>query len=311
MSQARFSVAYDGPAIKSGTMDVKDLAPALLAIGQLFDAANTVLNSDRTTVSVNVRTTGEGSFEVFLEAVQGRFDQLVGLFISEEVTAAAQLITLMTGTTGGLFWLVKKLQGRNPDRIEEINKSEVRIVIGSETYKVPITLLRLYRDIPTRTALEGLVRDPLRKKGIETFEIRKNKETFQEVSRDESEFFARPEIPEETLTSNTRIAAFSIISLAFKDDNKWRLYDGNAPISALIADDAFLHKVNNNQIAFAKGDVLICNVKTVQTRGRDGLKTEYTVEHVIEHKPAIRQMPLNLDISPHDDPGEGDEEGKE
>ena len=309
MSQARFSVAYDGPAVKSGTMDVKDLAPALLAIGQLFDAANTVLNSDRTTVSVNVRATGEGSFEVFLEAVQGKLGQLVGLFTSEEVTAAAQLVALVGGLKG-LVWLIKKLRGRNPDRVEKINESEVRIVIGSETYEVPITLLRLYQDIPTRVALEGLIRDPLKKKGIETFEIRKNKETLQEVSRDESEFFARPEVSEETLINKTRIAA-SIISLAFKDDNKWRLYDGNAPISALIADEAFLRKVNNNQIAFAKGDVLICDVKMVQTRGRDGLKTEYTVEHVVEHKPAAHQMPLNLGLSPHDGSGEGDEEGKE
>ena len=57
MSQTSFSIAYDGPAVESGSMDVRDLAPALLALGQLFDAANSVLNDERTTISVNVQAT--------------------------------------------------------------------------------------------------------------------------------------------------------------------------------------------------------------------------------------------------------------
>ena len=314
MSEARFSVAYDGPAVKSGTMDVKDLASALLAVGQLFDAANMVLNTDKTTVSVNVHATGEGSFEVFLEVVQGKLNQLVELFSGDQVTAALQLkeLVLVGGASaaGGLIWLVKKLRGRVPDKLERINENQFRITVDSETFEVPVALLRLYQDLPVRVALEALVREPLKKEGIETFEVRGNKGVQQSVSRNESEFFARPDIPEEILVEDTRTAAFSIVSLAFKDDNKWRLYDGNAPISALITDEAFLYKVNSNQISFAKGDVLICRVKMVQTSGRNGLKAEYIVEHVVEHKPAIRQMSLQLETFSHDDPDGRNGRGK-
>jgi hypothetical protein len=53
-----------------------------------------------------------------------------------------------------------------------------------------------------------------------------------------------------------------------------------------------LQKVDSNQIAFAKGDILICDVKITQKRTSDGLKTEYVVEKVVEHRPAWRQLPL-------------------
>jgi hypothetical protein len=36
----RFHVVYDGPALVEHRMDVRDLAPALVAIADLFSAAN-------------------------------------------------------------------------------------------------------------------------------------------------------------------------------------------------------------------------------------------------------------------------------
>ena len=100
------------------------------------------------------------------------------------------------------------------------------------------------------------------------------------------------------MVETTRRAAFSIISLAFKEDNKWRLYDGNTQISALIEDEAFLARVNANLIAFAKGDILICDVRITQQQTGEGLSTEYVVEKVIEHRPALRQLPLPFDTPP-------------
>lgn len=156
-------------------------------------------------------------------------------------------------------------------------------------------LLQLFQDLPVRNALEKLVEEPLKKDGLDTFEVRENSKPQQSVSKSEARYFARPDVPEEILIEDVRRAAFSILSLAFKEENKWRLHDGNAAISALITDEIFLHRVDNNQIAFAKGDILICDVKMTQTRGRDGLKTEYIVERVVEHKPAARQMAMHLE----------------
>ena len=145
-----------------------------------------------------------------------------------------------------------------------------------------------------RNAAQKVVEEPLRREGIDKFAIIRNGQTATEVSKDEASSFARPTLPDEILTDDVRRAAFSIVSLAFKDDNKWRLFDGNTQISARIEDRDFLDRVDSNQIAFAKGDILICDVRVIQTRAVEGLKTDYVVERVVEHRPAIRQLPLSF-----------------
>ena len=240
MDRVKFSIAYDGPAIRDGAMDVRDLAPALLAIGQVFDAANILLNGENPKIKVNVTATGQGSFEVYLEVLRDLTEKIVDIFNGDVATALLQLkefVIIGGGATGGIIWLVKRLRGKSPDRLEKISESLVRVTIDGESYEIPLQLMRLYQDIQVRVALSQLIEEPLRREGIEIFEVREDCETRERVSRDEAKYFARPLLDEEVLIENTRSAAFSIISLAFKDDNKWRLSDGSAQISASIIDE--------------------------------------------------------------------------
>lgn len=292
MSKATFTLAYDGPALSDGTMDVRDLAPALLAVGQLFDAANSVLNDDATTVTIQVKATGRGSFEVYFQIAQSLHEQLVHLLNSEEVIAAINLKELILGGAFGLIWLIRRLKGRNLPKVEKLSESHVRITVEGESFDVPLQLLRLYQDIAVRDAAEKLISQPLQKEGIDTFEVRENNKPVVTVKKDEAKYFKSPELLDEVLIEETRRTAYSILSLAFKEDNKWRLYDGVSSIPALIEDHDFLKRVDANQIAFAKGDILICDVLIVQKRTKEGLKAEYFIKKVIEHKTAMRQIPF-------------------
>jgi hypothetical protein len=155
--------------------------------------------------------------------------------------------------------------------------------------------MRLYQDLAVRAAAQKVVADPLRRDGVDKFEVREDRRSLIIVSKEETEYFNKPEVPDEILVETTRRAAFSIISLAFKEENKWRLYDGNTQINATIEDEDFQQRVDSNQIAFAKGDILLCDVRVRQKQTSHGLSTEYAVEKVIEHRPALRQLPLLFD----------------
>ena len=90
VSQAQFTIAYDGPALRDGVMDVRDLAPALLAVGKLFDAANLTINGNAATVSVRVRATVPGSFEILIDLAQTITQHLTDLFVGDRATGVAK-----------------------------------------------------------------------------------------------------------------------------------------------------------------------------------------------------------------------------
>ena len=285
-------------------MDVRDLAPALLGVGELFDAANLALNGDTTKISVNVKAVAPGCFAIDLEVVQSIVQQGIALLTGDEIAAALTLKELLFGgafSALGIVQFLKILKGRKPEKIERISESMMRITIDGQTYDVPLKLLRLYQDLAVRTAFERVVEKPLDIYGIEQFKVIENGQEVVKVEKPEAGYFHTPEIEDQILIDDIRNAAFSIVSLAFKEENKWRLHDGQNQISATIADEDFLRRVDRNLIRFSKGDVLVCEVRVLQKQTAKGLTTEHIVERVIEHRPAARQLDLPIEQNDNND----------
>lgn len=288
LAPTEFDISYDGPALADGRMNVRDLAQAMMAVGSLFESTNDLLNGERATVNINVRATSTGSFHILFEIVQNS-----GAYsLSDVLSTANQIVALIIGggtVSIGLFALVKWLRGRTP-KVEQINEGMFRLTLeNGETYDIPLELLRMYQDANVRAALAGTVR-PVKEEGIEVFEIREQDEIVLEIAKADVEFFDAPQL-QDLILDETRTQAFSIISLAFREGNKWRLTDGQTTFSVSMIDKDFQNRVDNNEVAFAKGDVLVCDMRTIQWQTIQGLKTEYEIVSVNRHLPA-RQLSL-------------------
>lgn len=86
IEQARsdLSLVYDGPALTAGTMNVRELAPALLAFSALFQEANRVVNPTLPEVSLEIRATSPSSFHIDLQLA---LEMTQAVLVSSPITA--------------------------------------------------------------------------------------------------------------------------------------------------------------------------------------------------------------------------------
>jgi hypothetical protein len=304
MTQAAFVLTYDGPALRDHEMNVRDLAPAMLAVGEAFEALNALYNGKTTKLAVNVRAHEPGCFKVVFDVVQTVKDgaELLG---GPHVSGALNMFNILFGGTGlgvagGLIWLIRKLKGGKPDKIEKLEPGLFRLSIDDETYDVPVELLDAYKELRVRRAVEGFVMKPLQRPGINEMIVDAGGREVARVTEEEAPMFKAPALDNDIVVDDHRRAAFTIEALDFDEDGMWKLSDGTNPIKAKIEDKRFLAMIDNDEIRFAKHDVLVCMVHFVQKRAAKGLANEYTVVEVLEHIAAPRQLRFP-DPQPDDD----------
>ena len=126
MSRADFTLTYDGPALKAHEMDVRDLAPAMLAVGELFDAMNLLLNGESAEVQINVKAHEPGCFSVVFDIIQNWRDGALSLLTGDYVAAALNLKELLLGGAG-LVWWIRTHGGQMPDRVEKLSGNMIRV----------------------------------------------------------------------------------------------------------------------------------------------------------------------------------------
>lgn len=300
-SRASFHIVYDGPALATHEMDVRDLAPALIAVSDLLEGANEALNDGKTKVAVNVNASFErGSFGVDLTVVQSGIQSLATFMSSEHVVAAKELlewIGILSGNCYGLFKFVQWVRGRRVRRVEPVRDGVVRIYIGDDTLEIPVAVLKLFQDLKTREALEAAVTKPLEREGVETFGVRGDDEQSEVfvVSKGDAPHFRVPPQQDTELGETEREMNLQLRSVNFKEGNKWLVYDGASEFFVNIADQGFIAQVNEHQLAFSKHDILVARVLERQLQTSKGLKTERTVLKVVNHIPASRQIQLPYD----------------
>lgn len=287
-----FSIKYDGPALASHQMDVRELAPALIALSELLEQSSKAAFPSAPEVRVNVSGNFKGgSFGVDLIAVQSIAQQIVSIFSGAEATAAANLLAILGGIgllgSGGLIGVIKWLRGRKPDAIRfEGDKTvfEIRELETLETFEVDLVAGKLYQSRIVRQSLAKVIK-PLEREGIDIFACGQDGATHAVVSKADVNAFAvaasAADVVSDALLQRVML---QIESAVFKDDNKWRFNDGSTAFFAEITDKDFIAGINSGDERFGKGDVLVVDLRRIQSITDNGLKLECLVERVHEHK---------------------------
>lgn len=296
-----FSIKYDGPALASHQMDVHELAPALLALAAMLEDSSKAAFPESEEVRVQVKGTFKsGSFGIDLIAIQSMAKQLVAMFSGTDASAAANLLQILGGlgmatgaVGGGLIGLVRWLKGRKPTAIKTEGDRvvfEVETTEVLESYTVDLIAAKLYRERTVRQSLAKVLK-PLEREGVDYFAVIEAEQTAVTViTSDELQWFnlaaSEADVVSDTMRENVLL---QIESAVFKDDNKWRFHDGAAAFFAEIVDRSFLDRINAGDERFGKGDVLIADLRTVQSLTDNGLKQEYQIARVHQHREPLQR----------------------
>ncbi len=306
---AKARIAYTGPALEQGAMDIRELAPSLLAFADLVSHINTALGSKQTIqVLLNQDSIQRGSFDI-TAILQCSLWEQAKLFVSAAdengLTAIMDILgwgTQITGTAGSIFSLIKWLRDR---KIKTAEHKDNKVILHLDDGDIVVTtsnIMKIYVNADCRKSIEKVLL-PLKNEGIESFELRdpthrQEQSSIESIHKDELPYFKAPPVDsvEEEETSPEQELTVKITSITFEKGNKWRLTDGNNTFWAKIEDEIFLSRVDRGDISFTNGDMLRIRYYVRQTVKNESLSSEYIVTNVLELKKRPEQIKLDFDI---------------
>ncbi|MDB5667027.1 hypothetical protein [Cypionkella sp.] len=308
MSSSSFRIAFEGVPFENGEIAVSDLAPALLALGEVVQAANKALNGSRAEARLKLRATNVGSFEALLSVDLSMLDAIKDMLDAvvdnpERVVAATDLLelllkagTVVGGTVFGLFHAVKFLQGKKPEKVENRSDGFTEITVNHTTIIVDRRTVTLLEDFQTREALEKFSEKALSIEGIEALRLGDNcvEASLVLTPRDRLSFqVPTPSEDDERVEVVEREVLLKIVTSHFRDGYKWRFTDGGEKaFTADIEDTNFLNDVLEAKLSLSANDTLRCRIREEQRLTTTGLTKEIKVLRVIEHIPGARQLKL-------------------
>lgn len=284
-----FQLKYDGEAFAGHSIDVNDLAPALMALADLVKEANAIANDEAQTVAIRVKATHANCFEITIQALAA---EAQALLIGNKVTALVNLLALLGMVSGAgvtLLKLVKWLAGKMPAKVTPLEGGEVEIETKQGKLVVGRLVWEFYRSRAVMRSVYGVLR-PLEKPGVETVEFIEDKKKVTTVQRDELPKFAPPEEAKQVLQELPERDTFvNVVHMWFKDGHKWRFSEGGAEWTAEITDQKFNERLLKGEISIRAHDFLKVRVKQTQFIQGSDISSTFEVTSVLDHKAGGQQ----------------------
>ena len=297
MSDATVELVYRGDAVEGGSMDVRDLAPALLALGDACQEANRVLNGATSELTVRVKSDFKtGSFEIHLEVFQKLLSAALDMVTGNSHESAADILTTL-GFFGvsvpGLLQLWLWLKRQSPKSVTQLGNNNVQIEKADNSNVVVNNNVVVLANDPLIRKLLPKVFEPLMRPGFTKAEIRRADKTVMATvtSAEAADFSDLPSLSgdpiDQPLADVTAEAVLEVVRPSFQDRYIWTFTDGNRPFNVHIDHEEFLEKVDRHEIVFGAHDLLKVMLNTQTFRTPEGkLRTEQKIVRVLDVYPA-------------------------
>lgn len=286
--RAELRIRYEGPAFESGSMDVRQLAPSLLALAEVFDLAHQETSSGYTSPpALEVWATQSGSFAVDLllaaqEGLEGAFE-----WVKTPDGTAVTGITSVAFSALGILLARKRNEGGEVQEASSVNPGSVLIHWPDGTrFLAPPGASELADRMDFRRAA-GAVMKPLEDRGVDRIALGHRGSTSDDVvvTREDLSAFSTADSDDDLVSDNERIVELGLVTLGFPEGNKWRVSDGASVFWASLEDTEFAERVSSNEEVFARDDTLRVRLRDRQYRNPGGgYRVEHIIQEVIDHR---------------------------
>jgi hypothetical protein len=290
MKKIHTTVKYDGQAMAGKSIDVEALAPSLMALSELIKLFNRQLNGQESGVRVLVNADlQQNCFELNLEVVQQKWEKLAGLFGSDGMASAKNVMEWlgMLGSAGvGLFGLIKRLKGQQVESVKHTivdgkNHVVIQIVGDNNVINVPTPVYEAYQNpVLRKKAVDVLA--PLREEGYDTLQFYGKDGVYQEFhSEDVPEMEELPVVePVNMVVSNNRVTV-KIRKAAFEGNAKWTVMYRKA-IEAAFLDIEWLAEYQSNRISAPPQSSLDVMLEERFITNDDGVQIDNAIYSIIK-----------------------------
>lgn len=309
MSDNSVTIRFDGPILADHSMDVTDLAPALLALADVCKNANRKFNGDRAAVKVLVNAKVEQHcFELVVELAMTVMEQVRSFLDHDHVRSAKEIlewIGIIGGASIGLVQLIAKLGSKPIEKVEYRtidNRNIVSLTIVGDDNDVQIIhaapeTYELLKDASNIKAVKRLV-EPLTRDGYETLTFEHSVCALEVISKAEAGQIAAVDPVEmadqldEKEEPQTVVAWVKVYSPVYEQDAKrWRfLFSGNVEYMD-ITDTPIA------EMAMQRGGALVNDtyrVRLQMTQSKSSTRMTYKILEVLEFHPAALNSQIDL-----------------
>lgn len=298
---------FNGPAVDDKLIDVNDLAPSLLALGDLCKEANHHLNHGKVLANVRVRVDSEQNcFELDVELALTAYDAVKEFVFAEKTQVAKEVLEWLglLGVSSGFIWFIKKIGFRTVSNVTFGLNGTVNLELTDEKGKTQIietskTVYELYEETECVKHVQKLIR-PLENEGFSSleFEYKSAKNiTKTVITKEDAKIINSHKKIEEIVEDEpqTFTAYLRLHSPVFEEDSsKWQ-FKLNGKIEWIDISETNLAREIMKQGYVSINDTFKVKMEMTQGFSKSGRESyKYKILDIIEHRPGANISQLNL-----------------